>query len=259
MLIQRLRQTLQSVGLTPDSLSPADLAPIDSMHLRGREATCEILELVRPQPGDRVLDVGGGLGGTARLLAREYGCPVDVLDLDAEHCDAGQRLTEWVRLDDRVRFFHGNAIRMPFRSGRYDLVLSEHATMSVEDGDALLAEVARVLRVGGRYAFHEVFAGSGPVRYPVPWAGSEEGSHLRTLAEFESLLGRHLPGGLIVRDTTAATLTWIERRAERAASEPTPVLGLHLLFGEDWPSMMANLLHNLRQGRITVAMGVAAR
>ena len=46
-----------------------DLAPIDEFHTRGRESTLELAAHANPVESDLVLDVGCGLGGTARHLA----------------------------------------------------------------------------------------------------------------------------------------------------------------------------------------------
>ena len=43
------------------ALKPADLAPVDEFHVRGRKATEELARLSKVQPGETVLDVGCGL------------------------------------------------------------------------------------------------------------------------------------------------------------------------------------------------------
>src|SRR5260370_32255933 len=83
---------LQAAGKNPQQLTPDDLAPVDQFHTAGKQATLELMHLAAIQAGMEVLDVGGGLGGAARLLAAQQGCKVTVLDLTPEYCRVGELL-----------------------------------------------------------------------------------------------------------------------------------------------------------------------
>ncbi len=61
---------LQEAGRDIDALTTADLAPVDEFHVRGREATIELAQLAGISPDVDVLDVGCGIGGPSRHLAR---------------------------------------------------------------------------------------------------------------------------------------------------------------------------------------------
>jgi MPBQ/MSBQ methyltransferase len=58
---------LTAAGVNIDQLTPDDLAPVDEHHTRGRRATVELAALAAIQSGDRVLDLGSGIGGPARI------------------------------------------------------------------------------------------------------------------------------------------------------------------------------------------------
>jgi SAM-dependent methyltransferase len=155
--------------LVPEDLVPEDLVPEDHFHAGGKAATLELARLAGIQPGMVVLDIGGGIGGPARMLASEIGCDVTVLDLTEGFCRTGAKLTARTGLADRVTFRHGNALDMPFADASFDLALLQHAGMTIEDKPRLYAAARRVLRPGGRFALHEVMAGQGgPLTYPVP-------------------------------------------------------------------------------------------
>src|SRR5215213_6618041 len=69
----------------PDApLTPEVLAPIDHFHGRGVLATEELVALLKPLPGERLLDIGSGVGGPARWIAARCGVRVTGVDLTPE-------------------------------------------------------------------------------------------------------------------------------------------------------------------------------
>lgn len=252
---------LRAAGKDPEALAPEDLAAVDQFHIRGKEATLELTRLAELHAGMEVLDVGGGLGGPARTLAREPGCRVTVLDLTEEYCRVGADLTRRTGLADQVRFQHGNALALPFPAAAFDVVWTQHSSMNVDDKERLYGEIRRVLRLDGRLALHEVMAGPGGApRFPVPWAREPALSFLRPPAAIRDLLA-----GLGFRerawvDVSAPALAWFRERvaAAQAATAPPP-LGLHLLLGADAGRMFANMLRNLEEGRIAMIQAVWAQ
>ncbi|MPZ11694.1 MAG: SAM-dependent methyltransferase, partial [Kiloniellaceae bacterium] len=80
-LTGRILSALTAAGKDLDRLTAADLSPYDQFHSRGHKATAELAELLSPQPGQLLLDLGCGIGGPARWLAQERGCQVFGLDL----------------------------------------------------------------------------------------------------------------------------------------------------------------------------------
>lgn len=251
---------LRTAGRDPDTLSVEDLAPVDQFHLRGREATLELAALAGVSAGARVLDVGGGLGGPARTLARERGCHVTVLDVTEEFCRVGADLTRRAGLAGRVEFRHGDATAMPFGAGAFDVAWSQHATMNIPDKTRLYGEILRVLHPHGTYAFHEVMAGPvQPTHFPVPWAHEEALSDLRTPDDTRRLLR---DAGFVERawrDESVVTREWLRRRLAAAASGRQHPLGLHLLLGAAIGPMLRNVLINLEEARIRVVMAVWER
>jgi SAM-dependent methyltransferase len=249
---------LRALGKDPEALATADLAPLDQFHSMGRAATVELARLAALAPGTEVLDVGGGLGGAARLLAHELGCRVTVLDCTEVYCRVGADLTRRTGLDRLVAFHHGSALEMPFPAHRFDVVWSQHSSMNIGDKPRLYAEVRRVLRPGGRFALHEIMAGSRqPIHFPVPWAREADVSFLAPPAEVRRLLGERGLVELEWRDLSEPTREWFQERvaAMRAAAAPPP-LGLHLLLGPDLVPSLATLVRNLEEGRVVVVMAV---
>jgi SAM-dependent methyltransferase len=118
-----------------------------------------------------VLDVGAGVGGPAKRLARLVGCRVLAVDLLPEVVARGARRANH---GDRVAFAAGSAASLPVRSGAVDQLWSLGVMGHVPDLVAFCSEAARVVRPGGAVALTEAlwdgrreprFSGSAPF----PW------------------------------------------------------------------------------------------
>lgn len=252
---------LRAAGKNPEALTPEDLAPVDQFHIRGKEATLELAHLAEIQLGMHVLDVGGGLGGPARTLARELGCHVTVLDITEEYCRVGEDLTRRLGMGKEVRFQHGNALAMPFPDQSLDAVWTQHSSMNIEDKERLYQEIQRVLRPRGRVAIHEILGGSNaPIHFPVPWARDAATSFLRPAATVRGLVSRTGLREVAWMDVSAPSLQWFRERTPAGGGAPAPPpLGLHLLLGNDFGPMFRNQVRNLEEDRIAVIKGVWER
>ena len=69
-LADRLLESLQGVGYDISRLSAADLVTFDELHVMGHQATVSLGGLAELTDAMRVLDIGSGLGGSARTLGR---------------------------------------------------------------------------------------------------------------------------------------------------------------------------------------------
>lgn len=240
-------------------LAPADLAPVDAFHIRGGEATVELAGRGGLVPGLRVLDVGCGIGGSARYLAGEQGCRVVGIDLTAEYIDAAKILAGLVGLERAVEFRQGDALDLPFPDAAFDVVWTEHVQMNIADKKGFYGAMARVLVAEGRLFFHDVFQGPGGApHYPVPWAEDAAISFLATPEAVRGLLMQLGFGIVDWEDTSARSLTWfdgvVDRLRKGAAS-----LGPHLLMGESAPAKVRNVIRNLREGRIVAIQAIARK
>jgi SAM-dependent methyltransferase len=129
----------------------------DSYHPGGTALTRRLAELTALQPGDRVLDVASGIGTSALLLARELGVEVVGVDLGEAQVAHARSRAECAGLADRVRFEVGDAERLPVSDARFDAVLCECAFCTFPDKAAAAAELARVVRRGGRIGLADVW------------------------------------------------------------------------------------------------------
>lgn len=251
---------LEKAGKDTNRLSPEDLAPVDEFHIRGRAATLELARMAGIDSRKLVLDVGSGVGGTSRCLARNFGCRVTGIDLTDEYCRTAEMLTARTGLADLVDYRQGDATNLPFDDASFDVVWTEHVAMNIPDKPRLYGEMYRVLKPGGTLALYDILAGpAGPVLFPVPWARTPDTSFLVRPDELRSLLegaGFKVAGW---SDTTDAARTWFVSLAEKIRKEGLPILGFHLLLGPDFQAMAQNQRRNLEEGRIVLAQVVAKK
>jgi demethylmenaquinone methyltransferase / 2-methoxy-6-polyprenyl-1,4-benzoquinol methylase len=119
---------------------------------------------VAASPEDRVLDVATGTGLVAETLVSRYGCRVVGLDQSAAMLGrAREKLERDPSLADRVELFEGEAERLPFRDREFDHLTFTYLLRYVDDPAATLAELARVVRPGGRVASLEFCLPRGPL------------------------------------------------------------------------------------------------
>lgn len=259
-LKEKFSNALQGAGFDIENLSTDDLKPLDEFHIRGRKATAELFEKAKFTSDDLVLDIGSGFGGPARFLSDTYGSLVVGLDLTPDYADMASHFSIATGLDHRVRFLVGDGTRLPLRSSSFDGAFTQHINMNIQAKAQLFNEIARVLRAGGTYAFHEIaLVDESVVRYPVPWASNRLLSHLAEVSEF---LQHMENAGLKLtswEDDTPKCIEFFENMLSMLRSGNPPKLGLHLIFGDQSPAVFENLYANLKEGRLKVLMGVATK
>lgn len=257
-ILEKIEAGFNLAGKDVNSLTVDDLAPIDEFHIRGRESTLEVAELAKLGASDLVLDVGCGLGGTARYLSEKFKCNVVGIDLTEEYISIGKKLTEFVGLNDRVELRYGSALKIPYEDERFDIVWTEHVQMNIADKNRFYSEIARVLKPGGRLLFHDIFRGLGdPPFYPTPWAENESISTLTTGREARSIIeqvGLKIDQWLV---KVQESIEFFQRILARIEADGPPPIGTHLLMGDNAKDKLQNILRNLSEDRVSVALGMA--
>jgi MPBQ/MSBQ methyltransferase len=260
-ILNSILRALREMGKDIAKLVPSDLAPVDELHIRGREATIELANRALLKPGMQVLDVGCGLGGSARYLASEQQCRVTGIDLTQEFVEVANALTQMVGLSQVAEFHQGSALAMPFENNSFDIVWTEHVQMNIADKHAFYSEIDRVLMPGGRLVFHDIFQGEGgELYYPVPWAEEKSISFLAAPKLVQDTLEDLQFKILDWEDKSQQSLEWFKIAVEKLkAPEQLPPLGLHLLMGSTTKVKFENLVRNLAENRFVVIQAIAEK
>jgi demethylmenaquinone methyltransferase / 2-methoxy-6-polyprenyl-1,4-benzoquinol methylase len=106
---------------------------------------------VAPRAGQRILDVATGTGMVAAELLRRADCSVVGID-QSEPMLARARARFAGRAESQVRLLRGEAEALPFEDASFDALTFTYLLRYVEDPAATVAELARVVRPGGRVA-----------------------------------------------------------------------------------------------------------
>jgi SAM-dependent methyltransferase len=250
-VLSRIRAGLAEMGHDPDRVSPEVLKPVDEFHIGGAEATSALLEKLSIRPDMKVLDIGSGIGGPARMIAARYGCHVTGVDLTPHFVETARALSTMCGMADRVQFEVGSAVALPRGDASFDLALLLHVGMNVPDKAALFREARRVLRNGGTFAVYEVMrTGDGELSFPVPWAETPDLSALETPETYRNAAKAAGFALQAEENRREVALDFFARLQAQAASGAPPPLGLHNLMGPTVKEKVANMIAAVRAGTI---------
>jgi cyclopropane fatty-acyl-phospholipid synthase-like methyltransferase len=134
----RIAAAVRATAGPTTSITPETLAPFDHFHGGGLAATQELAAALQPQAGETILDIGCGIGGPARWIARRYNCSLTGVDLTQEFCDAARELNSLCGMAEQVRIVERSALSLPLPNAAFDRAFSQFMVMNVADRPAYI-------------------------------------------------------------------------------------------------------------------------
>jgi trans-aconitate methyltransferase len=211
-------------GAEDDPMADWDSDAYDGSHAFVYEYGADVLDLLDPQPGERILDLGCGTG---HLTARIADAGADVVGIDQSAAMIETARKTYPELAFRRGDARGFAVEEPF-----DAVFSNAVLHWINDQDAVLDSVADALRPGGRFVAE--LGGSGNVAAIVdavrgelnangygpptnPWYFPTVGEHATTLSAhgFEVRYARLFDRPTELDDGEEGMANWLDMFGDR--------------------------------------------
>ncbi len=234
------------------ALTQPQLDAIDQFHAGGAEAVGRILPTLDLSSAMTALDVGSGLGGPARQVARTTGCAVVGVDITRSYVDTAAALTRAAGLDNQVEFLYADVSNL--ERNDFDAAYTIHVQMNIADKKAFFTDIASRLREGARLAVFEVCrSGHQDPDLPLPWSIDGTDSFLVSPDDLLGSIEDSGFEGVEWVDETAWIMEWFQGLGTRLAHAGTAATLPALL--DDGPTRMINFAGALSAGVLSVHRG----
>jgi ubiquinone/menaquinone biosynthesis C-methylase UbiE len=238
-----------------DPLSPDQLDRLDQFHVGGMDAVDTLISSLGVRTGDKVLDIGSGLGGPARRVAQKTGAAVHGVDVTQSYVEAAQFLTGRSDLGPLVSFEQVDIAALG-TSTPYDAAITIHVQMNVEDKVSFFGAIRANLRPGGRLALWEICStGENDPVWPMPWSMDGTDSYLTT---GDGLRQAAIDTGFEVLEWSDETQWATDWFASTFKDGPPPGPALPKLLNDGFTRVL-NLAGALGDGTVSIVRGVLAK
>ncbi|TDQ25707.1 class I SAM-dependent methyltransferase [Tenacibaculum caenipelagi] len=255
-LYEDIVQRLSEMGKDLKNIAREDIAGVDEFHVRGAAVSKELAESIDLN-NKSVLDVGCGLGGPCRMLAETYNCTTSGIDLSNEYIRTAKKLSQLVKLEAKTSFVQGDATALPFEDESFDVVWTQHVQMNVPDKQKFYSEIYRVLKPSGFFLYYDILKNNDEiVKYPMPWATSEDHSFLFKSSEMNNILTGLGFTKVSSKDQTQAGIEFFGGMLAKIKEFGPPKIGLNVLMGETTKPKLLNLLEHFKNGSLILESGV---
>ena len=226
ILARLRRQNVPLDGLTEWSIAiDPDTDLTDQNHPGGVQPVLALAEAARISAASKVIDVGAGIGGSARVLAHTFGCSVLAVERDAGRCQEAIRLTALVGLSNRVTCIEHDALMSVPGGQNADVLWGQSAWAHFPNPERFLDLWLPALDAAGRVAMSDAFL----LREP---SGADESQLLRELEELWAVHLVSLDRWRRSLEARGCDIVHIRDRAEEARADFTQTLAVSAA----WPA-----------------------
>jgi ubiquinone/menaquinone biosynthesis C-methylase UbiE len=133
----------------------------DKDHTGRAEAITNMIRVLadtaRVKPGDRILDAGCGIGGSAVWLAKNRGAKVVGIDINQAHLTMARSFAKKSLVEDAVEFLSRDFVDTGFPDESFDVIWGIESPCHTNDKKDFLSEVKRLLKPNGRLVVADYF------------------------------------------------------------------------------------------------------
>ncbi|HNN96645.1 MAG TPA: methyltransferase domain-containing protein [Pseudomonadota bacterium] len=163
------------------------------------------------RPGMTVIDIGCGIGGPMRAIARFSGASVVGINNNAYQIERGRKQNIATNLAHLCSFQQADFMKLPFAEGSVDAAYAIEATCHAPDKTALFREILRTLKPGAQFAGYEwcltdLYDGNNPMHRQLK-LGVETGDALPELPHYSEVPRALAAAGFEVIETADLALT----------------------------------------------------
>ena len=205
----------------PTTLTIEDLSPADEFHLGGAAATSAIIDALKVNATNRVLDIGSGLGGPARRIASATGAHVTGVDLTPAFVAAATALSARLAMSHSTAFVEADATQLHL-DGPFDAATLIHVGMNIPDKKAFFSGVHGLLAPGSRFVVYDIMLTGDPaeITYPMPFASGPDSAFLEPASNY---IDAFLAAGFHVTEPVDQTRLALDAAASARSEIPSPV------------------------------------
>ncbi|MEU0742870.1 methyltransferase domain-containing protein [Streptomyces sp. NPDC006134] len=160
------------------------------------QLTDQLIARLAPRPGQRILDVGCGVGEPAFRLARAADVEVVGVSISSYQVGRANERSRGLGLADRVGFQHADAAELPFPDASFDGAWAFESLIHMPDKEKVLREIKRVLRPGSTLVLADMFS------QPDTELTFQDIITTPEMTDYRAVIER---AGLVVRDFTDIT------------------------------------------------------
>ncbi|XP_029917783.1 phosphoethanolamine N-methyltransferase 3-like isoform X2 [Myripristis murdjan] len=181
----------------------------------GPSTTKEFVDLLNLRPGQRVLDIGCGIGGGNFYMAKTFGVEVLGLDLSENMVDIAMERAIAEKLP-LVHFEVADATKRTFPEGSFDVIYSRDTILHIADKLALFKRFHSWLKPGGQLLISDYCCGEKPWTPQFQAYVKQRGYMLYTPAQYGKFIEQAGFTNVRAEDRTAQFIQGIKTELERA-------------------------------------------
>lgn len=155
----------------------------------GLKTTEEIVPNLELKPGQKLLDIGSGLGGHDFYMAEKYNVYIDAVDLSQNMMDVAlDYYNKKQHLKDKINFRLCDVTKTEFPNNYYDAIYSRDALLHIKDKYDLFRNFYKWLKPNGRIVFTDYLRGDGELSKEFLEYVKDRDYTLYTRSEYEKML-----------------------------------------------------------------------